>query len=100
MTLIGAAPRFVRKTGIAFTPSHVRKYEATARFATSEAMNRRPPLGRANARAVDRIANPDELVAKEATGRNRRTDPTDPPARSRQLPQVGARRGQYHRRLR
>jgi Holliday junction resolvase RusA-like endonuclease len=37
-------PRFVRKTGIAFTPSHVRKYEAAARFAASEAMNGRPPL--------------------------------------------------------
>ena len=49
VTVDGAAvakgrPRFVRKTGIAFTPSHVRKYEAAARFAASVAMAGRPPL--------------------------------------------------------
>jgi Holliday junction resolvase RusA-like endonuclease len=37
-------PRFVRKTGVAFTPAHVRKYESAARFAASVAMDGRPPL--------------------------------------------------------
>jgi Holliday junction resolvase RusA-like endonuclease len=37
-------PRFVRKTGIAFTPSHVRKYEAHGRLAAQLAMNGRPPI--------------------------------------------------------
>jgi hypothetical protein len=37
-------PRFVRRTGIAFTPSHVRKYESYARLAASEAMHGRMPL--------------------------------------------------------
>jgi Holliday junction resolvase RusA-like endonuclease len=35
-------PRFVRKTGIAFTPSHVRKYEAHGRLAAQLAMDGRP----------------------------------------------------------
>jgi Holliday junction resolvase RusA-like endonuclease len=39
-----ARPRFVRKTGIAFTPSHVRKYEAHGRLAASAAMDGRPPI--------------------------------------------------------
>jgi Holliday junction resolvase RusA-like endonuclease len=37
-------PRFVRKTGIAFTPSHVRKYEAHGRLAAQMAMDGRPPI--------------------------------------------------------
>jgi Holliday junction resolvase RusA-like endonuclease len=37
-------PRFVRRSGVAFTPSHVRKYEAAARFAASAAMDGRAPL--------------------------------------------------------
>jgi Holliday junction resolvase RusA-like endonuclease len=37
-------PRFVRKTGIAFTPSHVRKYESYARVASQLAMDGRPPI--------------------------------------------------------
>jgi len=37
-------PRFVRKTGIAFTPSHARKYEAHGRLAAQLAMNGKPPL--------------------------------------------------------
>lgn len=37
-------PRFVRSSGVAFTPSHVRKYEAAARFAASAAMEGRAPL--------------------------------------------------------
>jgi hypothetical protein len=37
-------PRFVRSTGVAFTPAHVRKYEAAARFAASAAMDGRAPL--------------------------------------------------------
>src|SRR6266516_1151141 len=37
-------PRFVRKTGIAFTPAHVRKFEAHGRLAAQVAMNGRPPL--------------------------------------------------------
>jgi Holliday junction resolvase RusA-like endonuclease len=37
-------PRFVRKTGIAFTPPHVRQYEDAARFAASVAMAGRAPI--------------------------------------------------------
>ena len=37
-------PRFVRKTGIAFTPSHVRKYEAHGRLAAQLAMAGKPPI--------------------------------------------------------
>jgi Holliday junction resolvase RusA-like endonuclease len=37
-------PRFVRKTGVAFTPSHVRKYEAHGRLAAQLAMDGRPPI--------------------------------------------------------
>jgi Holliday junction resolvase RusA-like endonuclease len=34
----------VRRTGIAFTPAHVRKYEDAARFAAHVAMNGREPI--------------------------------------------------------
>src|SRR5262249_42996125 len=37
-------PRFVRKTGIAFTPSHVRKYESHGRLGAQHAMDRRAPI--------------------------------------------------------
>jgi Holliday junction resolvase RusA-like endonuclease len=37
-------PRFVRKTGIAFTPSHVRKYEAYGKFVAQQVMDGKPPI--------------------------------------------------------
>ena len=37
-------PRFVRKTGIAFTPATTRKYQAALRFAAQTAMNGQAPL--------------------------------------------------------
>lgn len=37
-------PRFVRATGIAFTPADTRKYQSALRYAAQEAMNGRPPL--------------------------------------------------------
>jgi Holliday junction resolvase RusA-like endonuclease len=37
-------PRFVRKTGVAFTPSHVRKFEAHGRLSAQLAMDGRPPI--------------------------------------------------------
>jgi len=37
-------PRFVRKTGVAFTPADTRKYQAALRLAAQVAMGARPPL--------------------------------------------------------
>lgn len=37
-------PRFVRATGIAFTPADTRKYESALRYAAQEAMGSRVPL--------------------------------------------------------
>lgn len=37
-------PRFVRATGVAFTPSHTRRYESHLRLAAQDAMAGRAPL--------------------------------------------------------
>ncbi|HEX9321792.1 MAG TPA: RusA family crossover junction endodeoxyribonuclease [Xanthobacteraceae bacterium] len=37
-------PRFVRGTGVAFTPSATRKHEAALRYAAQQEMNGRPPF--------------------------------------------------------
>lgn len=39
-----ARPRFVRKTGIAFTPAATRSYQDALRLAAQQAMNGEPPL--------------------------------------------------------
>lgn len=37
-------PRFVRATGVAFTPADTRRYQSALRYAGQEAMNGRAPL--------------------------------------------------------
>lgn len=39
-----ARPRFVRATGIAFTPATTRQYQSALRLAAQAAMNGKPPL--------------------------------------------------------
>jgi Holliday junction resolvase RusA-like endonuclease len=48
-------PRFVRKSGIAFTPSATRKHEAALRYCAQQAMGDRPPLEGALAVSVTAV---------------------------------------------